>query len=665
MATMPVYNMTDLWNSGGTTYDAIKMNVTDSASAAASRLMTLQVGSVDKSYITKAGLGYFAGGLLLAAATALTFGSSDVAVTHSTDLLAFSGAASGYTFDTKVTVGHTANLSIGGNADNFEVFGTTAATGGLAIGMFNATAGTGPHLDFYRSKNASIGSATVVASGDVLGSVNAYGAQQTGTFATQTMAAQVRYEVDGTVTSGGSGDMPGRIVWATAADGGASVTDRMTLDSSGRLTVNTGVTAGAASAGAGSDISMNNTVAGQLVLRGNAYDFGIALNASGADIYTNSSIRPVRIGVDETVVATFTTTGLNSTVIGATTSAAGTFTTLTTTGAFTSLGIDDNATGERLQIADTLMNVGPSSTADYPIGRVLDTGSLTIGGSATPATTGGARMTLWGASHASQAGDFEITTHGAGGSPGIALDISATLLTLGAGGGTIYMPDTVRQGQNTTSVPGNGNNTAGVAIYSNTIYASASALPLVLNVTSDGNLVRYNSGGTQQGVTSVSGATVTYGTFFGSHWSQLADGSRVDIRRGAIIESISQLCNWPKDNEVGQCNEHLPRFKVSDRAGSKAVYGVWAWWDSDKESGTNDGFIGGLGADRVLIDAGETVEIGDLIESAGNGCGRVIRDRSLSAIEVIQRMVAKVTSTEVIESFSDGAYTVPATIHCG
>lgn len=135
-------------------------------------------------------------------------------------------------------VGHTANLAIGGNADGMEVVGTTAATGGLAVAMFNATAGTGPHLDFYRSKNASIGSATVVASGDVLGSINFIGAQQTSTFATQTMGAQIRAEVDGTVTSGGSGDMPGRIVWATTADGGSSVTDRMILDSTGTLKPN-------------------------------------------------------------------------------------------------------------------------------------------------------------------------------------------------------------------------------------------------------------------------------------------------------------------------------------------------------------------------------------------------------------------------------------------
>lgn len=136
-------------------------------------------------------------------------------------------------------VGHTAALAIGGNTDINETFGTTAASGGMALGMFNATAGTAAHFDFYRSKNAAIGSATVVASGDGLGSINWFGAQQTGTFATQNMAAQIRAEVDGTVTSGAGADMPGRLVFATTADAAGAVTDRLILDAAGIFKPNT------------------------------------------------------------------------------------------------------------------------------------------------------------------------------------------------------------------------------------------------------------------------------------------------------------------------------------------------------------------------------------------------------------------------------------------
>jgi hypothetical protein len=56
-----IYDLTDTWNAGGTTFNAIKMNVTDTASAAASRLVSLQVGGVERFGVRKNGQGYFAG----------------------------------------------------------------------------------------------------------------------------------------------------------------------------------------------------------------------------------------------------------------------------------------------------------------------------------------------------------------------------------------------------------------------------------------------------------------------------------------------------------------------------------------------------------------------------------------------------------------------------
>lgn len=50
-----IYDMADTWNAGGTTFTAIKMNVTDTASAAASLLMDLQVGGIKKFEVSKIG----------------------------------------------------------------------------------------------------------------------------------------------------------------------------------------------------------------------------------------------------------------------------------------------------------------------------------------------------------------------------------------------------------------------------------------------------------------------------------------------------------------------------------------------------------------------------------------------------------------------------------
>jgi hypothetical protein len=176
--------------------------------------------------------------LFLASGGVINWNTGDVTVTHSANLLAFAGATSGYTFDNKLVVGHTANLSIGGNADNLEVLGTDAATGAMAIGVFSATSTTQGRLDFYKSANAAIGSATAVVSGERLGILQWWGAQQTGTFSNQNRAATMRVEVDGTVTDGAGADMPGRFVFATTADGSGTPTDRLILDSAGVLKPN-------------------------------------------------------------------------------------------------------------------------------------------------------------------------------------------------------------------------------------------------------------------------------------------------------------------------------------------------------------------------------------------------------------------------------------------
>lgn len=51
-----IYDMADTWNNGATTFTAIKMNVTDTESNAASLLLDLQVGGTSKASVKKDGL---------------------------------------------------------------------------------------------------------------------------------------------------------------------------------------------------------------------------------------------------------------------------------------------------------------------------------------------------------------------------------------------------------------------------------------------------------------------------------------------------------------------------------------------------------------------------------------------------------------------------------
>ena len=55
MATANIYDLADTWNDAGTTFTAIKMDVTDTASASGSLLMDLQVGTSSKFSVNKTG----------------------------------------------------------------------------------------------------------------------------------------------------------------------------------------------------------------------------------------------------------------------------------------------------------------------------------------------------------------------------------------------------------------------------------------------------------------------------------------------------------------------------------------------------------------------------------------------------------------------------------
>jgi hypothetical protein len=172
--------------------------------------------------------------------------------------------------------------------------------------------------------------------------------------------------------------------------------------------------------------------------------------------------------------------------------------------------------------------------------------------------------------------------------------------------------------------------------------------------TSDGTLVDFLQDGTSEGTISVSGNTVSYNAFAGSHWSQLQDGSKPDILRGTVMESINELCVWP-----GEQNERLPKSKVSDTAGSKKVYGVFMAWDNDWTT-TNDMYITAVGAFICRVNGSVTVQEGDLLESNGDGTARVQADDIIRS-----STIGKVTSTVKTHQYDDGSYCVPTVLYCG
>ena len=134
----------------------------------------------------------------------------------------------------RLLVGTTTARSTGDVTAPLQVEGTGFNTSSLnLISNAGAVSGNVSHISLAKSRGTSDGSSTVVASGDSLGTIQWCGADGTDL---NSVAASIGGAVDNTP---GSNDMPGRLTFATTGDGNASPTERVRIDSEGRLLVGT------------------------------------------------------------------------------------------------------------------------------------------------------------------------------------------------------------------------------------------------------------------------------------------------------------------------------------------------------------------------------------------------------------------------------------------
>lgn len=148
-----LHELTDTWNNGATAFDAIKMNVTDSASDAAAKLLNLQVGGSGKFTVDKAGNTVAAGTLGVTGATALT---GNVAV--NTDKLTVAAASGNTAIAGTLAVTGASTL-------------TGAVTGSDAIKSAGATAGIGYATGAGGAVTQSTGRTTGVTLNTVAGAI--------------------------------------------------------------------------------------------------------------------------------------------------------------------------------------------------------------------------------------------------------------------------------------------------------------------------------------------------------------------------------------------------------------------------------------------------------------------------------------------------------------
>jgi hypothetical protein len=271
-----------------------------------------------------------------------------------------------------------------------------------------------------------------------------------------------------------------------------------------------------------------------------------------------------------------------------------------------------------------------------------------------------------------------------------------------------------------TAVNLSGTN-AGAQIEFNGLGAFARSAFYALGVnrlTNDGDLVNLQQDGNTEGSISVSGATVSYNGFTGSHWSRFIDESKPDVLRGTVMESLDQMTDWyhvefevsytekdldgndvvktttqkkpyalkaneqegdvityawnteKKDEEGNDIIEQVQATivkekdvkhvmsKISDTVEAKNVYGVFSHWDND-DLINNDFYVSSVGSYVVRIKAGQTVSKGDLLQSNGDGTAKVQADDLLRA-----STFAKVLSNTVIDTYEDGSFIVPCSLMC-
>ena len=137
--------------------------------------------------------------------------------------------------------------TVGSFANTLQIEGTTGSTSSMSI--TRNTAGTSPpYIQFGKTRGTSVGSNTIVQSGDDLGIITWSGSDGTNR---DTNGAMIRVAVDGTP---GENDMPGRMMFSTTADGASTTTERMRIHNGGVVSIPQGIALGVGTANTASNV---------------------------------------------------------------------------------------------------------------------------------------------------------------------------------------------------------------------------------------------------------------------------------------------------------------------------------------------------------------------------------------------------------------------------
>ena len=591
----------------------------------------------------------------------------------STDELRFevgSGASRAMTIDSsgRLLVGTSSART---NYNNTNVYGPilnlegTSNSNRVLSFIHNDNSG-GPFITLGSTGGSSAGSNNLVAAQSTLGFLSFQGADGTDLVE----AAQIKAQVDGTP---GSNDMPGRLVFSTTADGASSPTERMRIDSNGVLI------SSHASINGGIIGTNGNELRLQSDINANGTPFTSFYVGSGEKARIDSSGRLLlgtttegAAGADNLTVADSGTCGI--TIRSGTSSNGNIYFSDATSGSGEYAGYIQYRQG------DNALCFGDSSAERL---RIDSSGRVLIG-----VGSGDGKLVIRQDQNTTSTGTFTnphvkltaLSTTNNTGFTGISYAVS----TLDTYGWTVGAQRVTTSGTDGAFVFRHHNNSAtgnerlrlfhdgriafdgrGVTSSSSTedvfyykeghVYlANGGDAVLFLNRnTNDGTILQFRQANSTEGGVSVSGSTVSYNGAHLSRWSQLAGGAeRTEILRGSVLSNLDEMCEWGEED-----NEQLNRMKVSDVEGDPNVAGVFQAWDDDDDTYTNDFYCAMTGDFVIRIAQGTTIARGDLLMSAGDGTAKPQDDDIVRS-----KTIAKVTSTTVSTTYSDGSYCVPCVL---
>jgi hypothetical protein len=152
MTTQNIFDLVDTWNAGATTFTAVKMNVTNTASAAASLLMDLQIGSVSAFNVSKGGslkLGLNTSGTNVAASNVIISGPQGTGSGAGGSIVfqvapAGGGGASQNTLVDALTIGSNRVVTVAANASSLAQI--AMADRGTVLSIYASAFGVQPLL---------------------------------------------------------------------------------------------------------------------------------------------------------------------------------------------------------------------------------------------------------------------------------------------------------------------------------------------------------------------------------------------------------------------------------------------------------------------------------------------------------------------------------------